>query len=60
MEGPLKRNPLIASGLLLGAGLGGFFDGILFHQILQFHNMLSGKIPVTDLIRTRHRPSAGK
>jgi len=35
------KNPLTAAGLLLGIGLGGFFDGILFHQILQIHNMLS-------------------
>lgn len=28
-------------GLLLGAGLGGFVDGILLHQILQWHHMLS-------------------
>ena len=36
------RRPLIASATLLGIGLGGFVDGILFHQLLQFHNMLSG------------------
>jgi uncharacterized membrane protein len=28
-----------AAGLLLGLGLGGFFDGILLHQILQWHHM---------------------
>ncbi|STY29180.1 Predicted membrane protein [Legionella wadsworthii] len=32
---------LIAAGLFLGIGLGGFIDGILFHQLLQIHNMLS-------------------
>ena len=37
-----NRRPLIAAATLLGIGLGGFVDGILFHQILQFHNMLSG------------------
>jgi uncharacterized membrane protein len=26
---------------VLGAGLGGFFDGIVFHQILQWHHMLT-------------------
>ncbi len=36
--------PLIAAGMLLGIGLGGFFDGILFHQILQVHNMLSHRL----------------
>jgi len=25
--------------------MGGFIDGILFHQILQSHNMLTGRIP---------------
>jgi uncharacterized membrane protein len=33
---------LRAPGLLLGVGLGGFVDGILLHQILQWHHMLSG------------------
>ena len=36
-----NRRPLIAAATLLGIGMGGFVDGILFHQILQFHNMLS-------------------
>lgn len=30
-----------AAGVLLGLGLGGFFDGIVFHQILQWHHMLT-------------------
>ena len=29
-------------GFLLGVGLGGFIDGILLHQILQWHHMLTG------------------
>jgi uncharacterized membrane protein len=32
--------------MLLGIGMGGFVDGILFHQLLQVHNMLSAKYPV--------------
>ncbi|WP_244871155.1 DUF2243 domain-containing protein [Catellatospora sp. IY07-71] len=28
-------------GVILGAGLGGFFDGILLHQLLQWHHMLT-------------------
>jgi uncharacterized membrane protein len=31
-----------APGLLLGIGLGGFVDGIVLHQILQWHHMLTG------------------
>ncbi|GAA4951843.1 DUF2243 domain-containing protein [Streptomyces caelestis] len=29
-------------GILLGVGLGGFVDGILLHQLLQWHHMLTG------------------
>ena len=37
--------------VLLGAGLGGFADGILLHQILQWHHMLSStdEHPVSSL-----------
>lgn len=42
--------PLIAAGTLLGIGMGGFVDGILFHQILQIHNMLSAKLPPNTLL----------
>lgn len=45
-----NKFPLIAAGVLMGAGLGGFVDGILLHQILQLHNMLSARIPPDDLI----------
>lgn len=31
------------AGLLLGIGLGGFFDGIVLHQILQWHHMLTSQ-----------------
>ena len=30
-----------APGIILGIGLGGFFDGIFLHQILQLHHMFS-------------------
>jgi uncharacterized membrane protein len=39
------RKRLIAPGLLLGAGLGGFLDGIVLHQILQWHHLLSATEP---------------
>jgi uncharacterized membrane protein len=31
--------------ILLGLGLGGFFDGIVLHQILQWHHLLSAHVP---------------
>jgi uncharacterized membrane protein len=29
----------LSAGILLGLGMGGFFDGIVLHQILQWHHM---------------------
>ncbi len=46
----VTMRPLIAAGTLMGIGLGGFFDGIVFHQILEIHNMLSNWIPRTTLV----------
>lgn len=37
--------PLTTAGVILGIGMGGFLDGILLHQLLQTHNMLSAKLP---------------
>lgn len=37
-------------GLLLGVGLGGFLDGIILHQILQWHHMLTARgLPPTSV-----------
>ncbi|RWE99964.1 DUF2243 domain-containing protein [Mesorhizobium sp.] len=33
-----RQFPTLA-GILFGLGLGGFFDGIVFHQLLQWHHM---------------------
>ncbi|MBW4689047.1 MAG: DUF2243 domain-containing protein [Komarekiella atlantica HA4396-MV6] len=41
------NTPLIAAGIVLGLGLGGFVDGILLHQLLQWHHMLSNVRPLT-------------
>ena len=37
---PPARAP-VAPAILLGIGLGGFLDGIVLHQILQWHHVLS-------------------
>lgn len=36
-----RRAQIALPGTVLGFGLGGFVDGILLHQILQWHHMLS-------------------
>ncbi len=37
----VATNPSPVPGLLMGLGLGGFVDGIVLHQILQWHHMVS-------------------
>ena len=49
-----QRGPLISAGALLGIGLGGFVDGIVLHQILQWHNMLSSKTVPVDLVSMKY------
>lgn len=53
MRDNLRRGPLVAAGVFIGAGLGGFVDGIVFHQILQIHNMLSNRIAPDTLINAK-------
>jgi len=42
--------PLGIPAVVLGVGLGGFIDGIVFHQILQWHEMFSAQIDPTDYV----------
>jgi uncharacterized membrane protein len=49
-----RRAPVLgrptAGTILLGLGLGGFVDGIVLHQILQWHHMLtSAGVPITTV-----------
>ena len=41
MARPGAQTRLRNAGVLLGLGLGGFFDGIVLHQLLQWHHMVS-------------------
>ncbi|MDQ3621419.1 MAG: DUF2243 domain-containing protein [Verrucomicrobiota bacterium] len=49
MNPDLDDKPLVTAGTCMGIGLGGFLDGILFHQLLQIHNMLSARFPKTSI-----------
>lgn len=44
---------LVLPGLVLGVGMGGFVDGILLHQILQWHNMIASVVPPADLVSAK-------
>src|SRR3954469_905744 len=39
----------LSAGILFGLGLGGFFDGIVLHQVLQWHHMLSSWYPIDTI-----------
>jgi uncharacterized membrane protein len=41
----------ISAGILFGLGLGGFFDGIVLHQVLQWHHMLTSFGYPADSVR---------
>ena len=43
------RRRILWGGILAGVGIGGFFDGIVLHQILQWHHMVSNVYPVTTV-----------
>jgi uncharacterized membrane protein len=47
------RRAILTAGIVLGLGLGGFFDGIVLHQILQWHHMISEQTPPDTLAGLR-------
>ncbi len=50
MPNPSHRRFPVGYGILLGLGLGGFFDGIVLHQILQWHHMASSAGVAVDTV----------
>lgn len=51
---PTDRAPVVTAGVVLGIGLGGFVDGIVFHQILQLHGMVSALHPPNNLVNLEY------
>jgi uncharacterized membrane protein len=49
-----RRAPTALPGLLLGLGLGGFIDGIVLHEILQWHHMVSSVEPTDTVAGLEH------
>jgi len=47
-----RRFPLLPT-LMLGVGLGGLFDGVVLHQLLQWHHTLSSWYPVDSVANLR-------
>ena len=49
MRTSATRTPVVRAGIVIGLGIGGFFDGIVLHQILQWHHLVSEHYPPTTL-----------
>jgi uncharacterized membrane protein len=49
----MRTSGIVAPGIVLGVGLGGFVDGILLHQLLQWHHMLTGRVPADTVAGLR-------
>ena len=49
METRVPHRKAQRAGIVLGIGLGGVVDGIVLHQILQWHNMVANWLPPTTL-----------
>lgn len=45
MQDARRSARVTLAGILIGVGMGGFVDGIVLHQMLQWHNMLSNIVP---------------
>jgi uncharacterized membrane protein len=43
------RHPSRRAGIVLGIGLGGLVDGIVLHQLMHWHSMLSARVPPTTM-----------
>lgn len=52
-EVTIGRPSLAPAGIVLGGGMGGFLDGIVLHQILQVHNMVSAQVPPDTMANMR-------
>jgi uncharacterized membrane protein len=50
-DGRTHREFPLSAGILFGLGLGGFFDGIILHQVLQWHHMLTSAGYPADSVR---------
>lgn len=51
--GGSPRASAVTPAVTLGVGLGGLFDGIVVHQVLQWHHMLSAHVPPDTLANLR-------
>lgn len=44
MQQPQRSGMFVSGSLVLGFGLGGLADGIMLHEVLQWHNLVSRRV----------------
>jgi uncharacterized membrane protein len=49
-----SRSPAVLPAFVTGFGLGAFIDGIVLHQLLQWHHLVSAYTPTDDLAGLEH------
>lgn len=49
-----NRGAMVSAGTTIGIGLGGFVDGIVLHQIVQWHHMLSSWVDPNNLFGLKY------
>ncbi|MBD1874221.1 DUF2243 domain-containing protein [Nodosilinea sp. FACHB-131] len=47
---PINVRSFKIAGFLIGFGLGGFIDAIVLHMLLQWHHLVSGRVPSNTLV----------
>ncbi|WP_338050315.1 DUF2243 domain-containing protein [Rhizobium mesosinicum] len=45
----ISRHFPFSAGFCLGVGLGGYLDGVVFHQLLQWHHLFSSWYPIISV-----------
>ncbi len=58
-DGYMGRGFPTIAGIFLGLGLGGFFDGIILHQVLQWHHLFTSVGFPQTLLETLSSMSCG-
>jgi uncharacterized membrane protein len=53
MRGERRSHRATVAGLLIGVGMGGSVDGIVLHQLAQWHHMLSNVVPLHTMQNMR-------
>ena len=55
---PTAQRSALRPAILLGIGLGGFLDGIVLHEVIEWHHMVSDNVSTTSVAGLEDIPLA--